>query len=798
MKDILEILDEGILVTNTMGQICYCNATVLNQIGIEREMIQRQQVDLYLEWVEGKQYSGFLKRSTGQLINVSIKTIKKAWKNTKYIVYVIKEETSKKKLQLYEEILDSVIFPIWIKDEEQKYYFINEAFKQEINNLSCNAHHYSKAELVERIEEVLPLDIREQIEQEQHLSLQYYENNFAEVTHIDGTRRQEYIGRLLPSKSKLTPGFTIGIGHNITFYNKIKRQIIEEERRCYGQLEIQLDNEVLEKIWSNFKPLEDLQEESRKMLNADVAIMGIFTGDKKKCLISYSHEAQQIKKYSLEIEDKVVQSIQALEKMEWACSDKSQFEQIIWQLIIKHIEVKGLQYEIYPIKLIGDILGVVIIGLNHEKSKKLDLSYEMYHVNHQIHTLIRDIVFYNIIKEHLQQKKEVEEEFQSLLQVASDVIVMVDRNGIILKLYSIKKFWKQKLGWQEDKLIGHYYGEFIHPKDRGFYKELKHIGTFKRQTNNSRILAKDGEYIWCEFNVDYINNRQVYICAIKDISDEKQREIERKAYKQAKEIENIRTQFFANISHEFRTPLNIILSSVKLLEKYLITEQSSEKGSDWYVKKIENNAFRLLRICSNVIDLTKMDIGNETLRLSNQNIVSVVERVTLSTVPYANKRKIHIIFDTEEEEIILACDKQKIERSLLNLLSNALKFTPHNGLVEVKVWNRKDVVAITVKDTGVGIPKEKCNMIFESFIQVDTSLRRQCEGSGMGLAIAKQMVKLHEGDIQVHSKEGKGSVFIIELPIRLIGDGKIKEASYIDASDIIEQAKIEFSDIYYE
>ena len=798
MKDILEVLDEGILVVNSIGKICYCNSAFLNQVGAEKEMIQGQQVSLYLEWVEGKQHNAFLRGSIGQLINVSIKMIKKVWQNTECIVYVIKEETSKKKLQLYEEILNRVTFPIWIKDEEQKYYFVNEAFRQEINKLSRNVHNYSREELLGQKEEVLPLNIREQIEQDQHLRGQFYENNFAEIIHIDGTRKQEYIHRELPSKTKLAPDFNIGVSHNITFSNKIERQIIKEESRCGDQLEVKLDNKALEDIWSNFEPLKDLQEESRKMLNADVTILGIFTEDKKKCLTSYSHEGQQIKKYGLEIDDKVVPSIRALEKSDWTCSDKLQFEQIIWQSIIKHIEVKGMQYEIYPIKLIDDILGVVIVGLNHEKHKNLNISYEIHHLNYQVATLVRSIVFYNAIKEHLQRKKEVEEEFQSLLQVASDLIIMVDRDGIILKLYSIKEFWKQKVGWQEDELIGHYYGEFIHPKDTGFYKEINHIGAFKRQTNNSRILAKGGEYIWCECNVDYINNRQVYICAVRDISDEKQREIERKAYKQAKEIENIRTQFFANISHEFRTPLNIILSSAKLLEKYLIKEQSSEKGANWCAKKIENNAFRLLRICNNLIDLTKMDIGNETLSLSNQNIVSVVERVTLSTVPYANKRKIHIIFDTEEEEIVLACDKEKIERSLLNLLSNAFKFTPHDGLVEVKVWNRKDVVAITVKDTGIGIPKEKRNMIFERFIQVDTSLRRQCEGSGMGLAIAKQMVELHGGDIQVQSEVGKGSVFVIELPIRLIGDGKVREASYIGTSDIIEQVKIEFSDIYYE
>ena len=193
-----------------------------------------------------------------------------------------------------------------------------------------------------------------------------------------------------------------------------------------------------------------------------------------------------------------------------------------------------------------------------------------------------------------------------------------------------------------------------------------------------------------------------------------------------------------------------------------------------------------------------MDTGNEKVKLENENIVSIVEEATLSAVPYAEKGKIEIIFDTVEEEIILACDKEKIKRIILNLLSNAIKFTPKDGKIEVNIGLKDDTVIITVEDTGVGIPKEKCNVIFERFIQVDTSLRRRCEGSGIGLSIVKHMVELHSGEIGVYSEEGKGSIFTVELPIRVLGDGTLKDRKHLELKDRIDQAKIELSDIYYD
>ena len=190
-------------------------------------------------------------------------------------------------------------------------------------------------------------------------------------------------------------------------------------------------------------------------------------------------------------------------------------------------------------------------------------------------------------------------------------------------------------------------------------------------------------------------------------------------------------------------------------------------------------------------------MGNTTVNLQNKNIVSIIEDITLSAVPYAIRKGIDMIFNTEEEEIILACDEEKIERIILNLLSNAIKFTPKGGKIEVEIGSRNDTALIKVKDTGVGIPNEKISTIFERFVQVDTSMSRICEGSGIGLSIAKQMVELHDGEIQVDSKINEGSIFTVELPIRVVNSKEANRNNLFELRDKIEQAKIEFSDIYY-
>jgi signal transduction histidine kinase len=216
-----------------------------------------------------------------------------------------------------------------------------------------------------------------------------------------------------------------------------------------------------------------------------------------------------------------------------------------------------------------------------------------------------------------------------------------------------------------------------------------------------------------------------------------------------------------------------------------------------YLKSMKQNCYRLTRLINNILDVTKLDSGFITLQLQNIDIISYVENITMSVIPYAENKGIELIFDTYVEEKVVAVDPNKIERIILNLLSNALKFTDTGGKIYVSISNTEDSIIISVKDNGIGIPEDKLELIFERFMQVDKTLRRNHEGTGIGLSLVKSFVELHEGSIQIVSKINEGSEFLVNLPIRLV-DNQLNTMEVEIEGDFIEKVNLELADIYGE
>lgn len=290
-----------------------------------------------------------------------------------------------------------------------------------------------------------------------------------------------------------------------------------------------------------------------------------------------------------------------------------------------------------------------------------------------------------------------------------------------------------------------------------------------------------------------------YILKKRKIVDlEKCVEQDRKLLRESAELEKIRTQFFANISHEFRTPLNVILSTLQLYKLYIEKEESLQFTKlNKHLRTMKQNCFRLLRLVNNLIDTTRIDVGFLETHMHNHNIVKIVEDITMSIVEFTEMKDIRMLFDTDVEEKIIACDIDKIERIILNLISNAIKFTGPGGTIYVNVFDRGESIIITVKDTGIGIPKEKQELIFERFVQVEQSLTRNNEGSGIGLSMGKSFVEMHGGTINLVSEYGYGSEFIIELPANILKNEEYtKSFDELESQQRIERINIEFSDIY--
>lgn len=254
---------------------------------------------------------------------------------------------------------------------------------------------------------------------------------------------------------------------------------------------------------------------------------------------------------------------------------------------------------------------------------------------------------------------------------------------------------------------------------------------------------------------------------------------------------------FVNISHELKTPLNVIFSANQLIELYLKNDllENNRENFSKSINIIKQNCYRLIKLINNIIDLSKMESGYFKLNLCNENIVQVVEDIVQSVSGHIKGKGVSIVFDTNTEEKIIACDPEKIERIILNLISNAIKFTNTDGRILVNLVDKGKSVEIEVQDTGIGMDKKHLDDIFERFHQVDKSLSRNAEGSGIGLSLVKSIVELHGGKISVESAPDEGTVFKIELPARTVKNEKVsRQIKTMDNK--IEMINIEFSDIY--
>ncbi len=395
----------------------------------------------------------------------------------------------------------------------------------------------------------------------------------------------------------------------------------------------------------------------------------------------------------------------------------------------------------------------------------------------------------------LKKNRETEDELEGFLSTAADCMTIVDNKGRFKK---VSVGWKSNLNWSIEDFQGASWYQIVHPED---IKDLKEKFRKARDTGEvirtvGRFKSKKSKWFWIATSSIYDKNRKVFINTSKDITEEKKIEKERLRYEKLKELENVRNDFFANISHEFKTPLNIILSLIQLMDfsiKEKVTKVDPEEKFEKYIEGIKQNSFRLLRLSNNIIDMTKIDSGLYSLHKTNCNIVSLIDDIVDSISQYVKSKGIDLIFDPACEEVITACDKDKIERIILNIISNSIKYIDGRGKILIRLIVENNCVVISVKDTGIGIPKENLETIFEKFKQVDDTLTRKVEGSGIGLSLVKSLVELHDGDIYIESEEGKGTTVSFYLPIIVLDKDDKSSEIHLDES---KSWKIEFADIY--
>ncbi|MBW9157295.1 sensor histidine kinase [Clostridium tagluense] len=408
-----------------------------------------------------------------------------------------------------------------------------------------------------------------------------------------------------------------------------------------------------------------------------------------------------------------------------------------------------------------------------------------------------------------QELREAKERFSNVLEYSQDASYR--RNVVTDKYDYMSPVFERLTGYTLDEILvmnENTVFKKIHPDDSDdVIQRIKEASTKNGASETIaieyRFLCKNGEYRWFLDRFTSVKGKLLQPSfrygVFQDITFQKNVKEELKKAKEIAEKASInKSEFIANMSHELRTPINVTLAGVQLFELYLKNGSylNKEKTSK-HLKAMKRNCMRLLRLVNNLIDSTKIDAGFYEPHFSNQDIVSLINRIALSVSDYAKQKDINLLFHTDVEKMLIICDVDMIERIMLNIISNAIKFTADSALINI--YKGEDTIVISVKDNGIGIEKENQNIIFERYKQVSKLFTRENEGSGIGLSLTKSLVEMHGGNISVKSEYGKGCEFIIELPVKYDTNEECIIHNFNETEDkdkFIEKMNVEFSDIY--
>lgn len=421
----------------------------------------------------------------------------------------------------------------------------------------------------------------------------------------------------------------------------------------------------------------------------------------------------------------------------------------------------------------------------------------------------------NILSTKLEEKDKMRKNMESVLlknKICYDMLFENSLNAIIVHregtIIYANESATQLLGYEDPmKLNGKsFYNHYLADIKLNIEKKYLNItnNELSKIIEEENILNCNGNLIPVRNTSSFFNykGKTTVLTFLLDITSERkvetlEQDVERnlKLLNETREFNIIIRDFFTNMSHELKTPVNVIYVAIQTINMCLDNYNLDNiKKCKSYLQIMKQNCLRMIKLINNLLDITKVESGFIKLNKENGNIVSVVEDIIQSVVGYGKSKEIEIIFDTDIEEKIMGFDHDIIERIMLNLVSNAYKYSHYNGKIYVNLVDKESSIVIKVKDEGEGIPKDKLNVIFERFGQANSSLSRHCEGTGIGLYLVKTFTEMHGGKISVISTEGKGSEFSIVLPAELVENEDYVDKVLFETN--VERLEIEFSDIY--
>lgn len=348
--------------------------------------------------------------------------------------------------------------------------------------------------------------------------------------------------------------------------------------------------------------------------------------------------------------------------------------------------------------------------------------------------------------------------------------------GRIIRLYKMDELNSE---WRGDSIEGDSIYTMSKPDDYAFrVKAVNSDGSVKEESTISfpiRSTLWKSYIAYCIYIALALIISIFILCRVKFMKKlianqrkeiNRQLEENKSLYERRIRNEKFKNDYFVNLSHELRTPLNIILSALQLLNSLEGNGDFTKEKFLQYMDIIRKSSNSLLSIINDIIDSSKIESGAYKInKQENIDIVYLVEETALNMSEYINNKGIELIIDPEVEELPVCCDSKEIERCVVNLISNAVKFTEKDGNIKVLIREQDNTVSVSIEDNGLGISKDDQKFIFERFEQGDNVNSTQVSSSGIGLALVKYIVELHGGHVELESELGKGSKFTMVLPI---------------------------------
>ncbi|MGL5327675.1 MAG: ATP-binding protein [Peptostreptococcaceae bacterium] len=790
MKSTLNITDDYLIILDKNYKIIFCNDKILEKLGYKSREIKDKSVDIII-----KNNDLFDKKRK----DINLKLLSKYNEyleldsefvyQDETIVIMAKEKIKKTyTVKELEQMLDNLPFDCWLKNTNGEYIFINESYTKELNDKRGNILGKTSKDYWSEEEAKLFMEMdREVIDTKKYQVTEHYSQNGEYEIWTE-----TYKAPILNKDDEVK--YLIGYTKDITLQKKIDNEVQRNNDKI-NDINGILTNYNEKK--SMEESLQSIGDKIIKYLECDS--LNFILENKINGSVDLNIESGVKDKYNIndfEFENyyESLESIHNSNSIDIILNIKEiKSDKLKKYMKLNKIENIGL----YSIVVDDNTVGFLLLKFYEGSNLKYNKFDYIKNLCKNIGHLIKNYLLSNELKSEFEIRKRIERQLELYLEISVDLVARLDMKGNIQYL---NNNWTETLGWSIHELKFMSILDIIDTDSINIYNDVINNDMRNLGHGITKVICKDGTYKWIEMNYSINKDENNIILTAKDITEQKKRDEEKRLLEEAIQMESLKNEFFANISHEFRTPLNIILGTMQLIQRHIDRNKISWDNSlnfESNIHYIKQNSYRLLRLVNNLIDMTCIDSGYFEVKLGNHNIVNIVESITLSVVEYIEEKGINLVFDTNMEEVIIACDPDKIERIMLNLLSNAIKYTEKEGMIEVNINATDTHVNVSVKDNGIGMSKDKLNVIFDRFKRVDNTLNRKCEGSGIGLSLVKSLVELQNGKIYVDSELDIGSEFIFEIPITYAFEGKDNtlDNEVVNKAQI-EKCNIEFSDIY--